>query len=50
MNGDQGKAYFRLVYDKATGWFTVYDEHDEDITDHLQGSGVYGWVNTSDIK
>ena len=36
MNGDQGKAYFRLVYDKATGWFTVYDEHDDDITDQLE--------------
>lgn len=36
MNGDQGKAYFRLVYDKATGWFTVYDENDEDVTDQLE--------------
>lgn len=36
MGEDQCKAYFRLVYDKATGWFAVYDEHDGDITDQLE--------------
>lgn len=40
MNGDQGKAYFRLVYDKATGWFTVYDVTQPSVRNVIGHTGI----------